>query len=90
MRGNGLDVVLQQVDIRKDGIVNALQHIVGRGTCGGHLIGIIDKSVAQGGYRLYGSIYQKFTDNGFESFFVHVFMIYFPQNYDFLRPLPSF
>ena len=44
-----LDVVLQQVHVLENGVVNALQHIVGRAiTIGDDVIGVVDEAVTQG------------------------------------------
>jgi len=42
-----LDVVLQQVHVLEDGVVDALQHIVGRITIGHDVIGVVDESIAK-------------------------------------------
>ena len=46
MIGHGLNVVLQHVDIGKDGVIDALQHVF-RLSCNYDLISIIDESIAQ-------------------------------------------
>ena len=47
MGSYSLDIVLKHVHILKDGIVDPLQHIVRRITGCGHLVSVIDKSVAE-------------------------------------------
>ena len=44
-----LDVVLQQIDIRENGVVDALKHVVGRvSRCGFHSVSVVNQAVAQG------------------------------------------
>ena len=49
--GDGLDVALQAIHILEDGVVDALQHIVGRiGLGGDHFVGIVYQPAAQRTY----------------------------------------
>ena len=47
MGGHHFDVVLQQFDIAEDGVVDALQYIVGGVILGLDEIGVVDQSVTQ-------------------------------------------
>ena len=55
--GHFLDVALQEVNIGEDGVVDALQNVVG---CifflGCHLVGVIDESVTEGFNLAYSSL----------------------------------
>ena len=73
--GYSLNVVLQQLYILEDGVVDALQHVVGRIAFGRHLVGVVYQSVTQGSHRDDGRLDLKLSYNSFQFFFVHVFMI---------------
>ena len=69
MGGHFLYVMLQQIDIGKDGVVDALQYIVGGIRLNGvHLIGVVDESVAQGLYFAHSSLEVEQAEDGVEIF----------------------
>ena len=47
MGGDGVDVVLKQIDIVEDAVVYALQDVVGRIAVSRHFECVVDESVAQ-------------------------------------------
>ena len=60
VRGHYLNVVLKQVHVLENGIVDALQHIVGPiATLGNDVIGVVNESVAQRLDFLDGTFYLK-------------------------------
>ena len=58
-----LDVVLQQVHVLENGVVDALEHIIGRCALGNHMVSVIDESVAQRLNALDHTLYFKLRQN---------------------------
>ena len=57
-----INVVLQKIHIRKDGIVDSLQDIVRTvRTRGRNFQCIVDKSIAKGLHAIHSSLYEKMT-----------------------------
>ena len=61
-----VDVMLQEVDIGKNSVVDALQHVVGCRAKGFHAIGIVDESVAQWAHVSHLAFQQEVRQDGVE------------------------
>ena len=63
--GDDLDVALQAVHVLEDGVVDALQHIVGRTGLGcDHFVRVVNQSRTQGAYLAHGALRVKMFYNG--------------------------